>query len=240
MLTVALVGGDGAGKTTIAKSLEKSSLMPIKYLYMGPSVMSDNLALPTSLLARLIKIRFLKKASEESEKSSAAPVSSHDFHYKLADRSVIWLAARLLNRLAEASYRHFLSLIYQWLGYVMIYDRYFLYDACPDEENSQVWKDVTFERLEYFFFYHFFPKPNLVIFLDAPAGVLYTRKKESSIQYLDRRRKLILELGKKMTNFVVVDAAQPFDKVLAEVKEYIARFYIRYNRRKMSSPNPGI
>ena len=41
LFTVALVGSDGAGKTTIARSLEKTSSLPVKYMYMGLSPISS-------------------------------------------------------------------------------------------------------------------------------------------------------------------------------------------------------
>lgn len=227
MLTVALVGGDGAGKTTIAKNLEKSSPFSVKYLYMGPSILSSDLALPTSRLAKSIKIHSLHKAVQKSGKTHRGSIASHDFHYKPAARSAIWLAARLLNRLAEASYRQFLSLIYRCRGYVVVYDRHFLFDVIPAKRNSQGGKGELFDRLEYLFFNYCFPKPNLVIFLDAPSSVLYDRKNESSIEYLDRRRKVVLEQGGKMADFMRVDATQPLEKVLEEVTECIAKVRFR-------------
>jgi thymidylate kinase len=231
MLTVALVGGDGAGKTTIAKNLAKSLPFSVKYLYMGPSILSSDLALPTSRLARWVKIRSLQKADQIYLKTPRESISSHDFHYKPTARSSIWLAARLLNRLAEASYRQFLSLIYRLRGNVVIYDRHFLFDAIPDKRNSQGGKQELFEHLEYVFLYYCFPKPNLVIFLDAPADVLYDRKKESSIDHLDKRRKAVLKQGEKMANFVRVDATQPLEKVVEEVTEYITKIRLRSKRR---------
>jgi thymidylate kinase len=82
--------------------------------------------------------------------------------------------------------------------------------------------ELLFDRLEYFFLSHFFPKPSLVIFLDAPATILFARKNESSIDYLERRREVILEQGRKMTRFVRVDASLSPEKVLAEVTRQIA------------------
>ena len=40
--TVALVGGDGSGKTSVARQLERSPTLRCKYLYMGQSLLSSN------------------------------------------------------------------------------------------------------------------------------------------------------------------------------------------------------
>ena len=64
--TVALVGADGAGKTTVARLLERSSGLRCKYLYMGQSVLSSNAPLPTSLLARFLKRREYQKFAATS------------------------------------------------------------------------------------------------------------------------------------------------------------------------------
>lgn len=232
MLTVALVGGDGAGKTTVARSLEKRCSPPVKTLYMGPSILSSDRPLPSSLLARSIKMRLLRKSAREPDTGPESSISSHDFHYTPSKRGAFWLAVRLINRLAETSYRHLLSLIYRWQGYVVVYDRHILFDVSPAEGSPRNRLEALFNRLEYFFISRFFPKPGVVIFLDAPAHVLYGRKNESSIDSLARRRVAIIEQGRKMTDFVRIDATQPLDRVLAEVIEHITRARDRASRRR--------
>ena len=46
MTTVALVGPDGAGKTTVARRLEGALEIPVRYLYMGVSADSSNVDPP--------------------------------------------------------------------------------------------------------------------------------------------------------------------------------------------------
>ena len=222
MISVALIGPDGAGKTTIARMIEQSFPVPIKYLYMGPSIFSGNKTLPTSRLARFLKLRALRNVAEKSSQAMPDSVSSHDFHYRPEKRGAIWLTLRLINRIAEASYRQIFSLIYQVRGYVVVYDRYFLFDAPSPPSNSQVrnYKELV-DYIEYWFHNYCYPKPNLVIFLDAPSEVLYRRKGEADINYLNSIREEILQIGKTMENFVRIDAAQPIGEVLKDVIQHI-------------------
>ena len=68
---------------------------------------------------------------------------------------------------------------------------------------------------------HFYPKPNLVIYLDAPAEMLFARKKEGTIELLEQRRHDYLELQEKVPHFAIVDATQPQDAVFADVRQLI-------------------
>lgn len=226
MSTVALVGGDGSGKTTIAKNLEISSPFSIKYLYMGASILSSDKTLPTSRLALYLKLRGMNKKTETSGEPLSESVSSHDFHYTPATRGAIWITLRMINRIAEASYRFFISLWYQMGGFMVIYDRHFLFEATP----SSISKIRTYAQLlnyfEYIFFKYFYPKPNLVVFLDAPPDILYKRKGEADIDLLKKNRERIIKIGNTIKNFFRVDATQPLEKVLADVTRIIDKSHI--------------
>ncbi len=228
MFTVALIGGDGAGKTTIAKSLEQSSQLPLKYLYMGLSTQSSNFALPTSRLVLFLKRRSYRKMVQKSDDTPPETIPANYLEYEEAKRSPIWVTARFLNRLAEAWYRQAVSLSYRMRGYVILYDRHFLFDTVPEVVNAQLqkqpWLDRFYDRVYYWSLSHCYPKPDLAIFLDAPAEVLYQRKGEATPDYLNRQRGAFLEQGKKVNHFVRVDATQPLEKVLKDVTEHILEF----------------
>ena len=58
MFTVALIGPDGAGKSTVGRELERRLSFPAKYIYMGVNLESSNLVLPTTRLILGIKRSF--------------------------------------------------------------------------------------------------------------------------------------------------------------------------------------
>lgn len=227
MSSVAVIGGDGAGKTTIAMRLEKLSPLPTKYLYMGTSTRSSNHALPTSRLVLLVKEHDYRR---RMLRSGAVPIESmpaHYLEYGQTERGPIWTAARLLNRMLDAWYRQIISLWYQLRGYTVVYDRHFLFDSAPLGVDSRPQEQAPLDALNYWIFSHLYPKPDLTVFLDAPADVLYARKGEATPGYLDRQRRAYLEQGKKIANFVRVDATQPLEKTFEDVQRIVMEFHAR-------------
>jgi thymidylate kinase len=233
VFTVALVGGDGAGKTTVAKGLEQVCAAPVKYLYMGLSTQSSNLALPTSRLVRYLRLRSYRTAVT-SGTIAADATPSRDLHYGGPERGTLWITVRALNRLAEAWYRQLLSLSYRLRGYVVVYDRHFLFETAPEAGQSEAKKRRRVEAFEHWVIRQFYPRPDLVIFLDAPAQVLYERKGEASPEHLEKRRRAVLRLGRQMPNFVRVDATQPPATVLAEVTQHVEAYCASLNHGKKS------
>jgi len=69
-----------------------------------------------------------------------------------------------------------------------------------------------------------YPRPQLVIFLDAPAEILFARKGEGSVELLQWRRQEYLALREVLPNFTVVDATLPLDQVIDEVVTVIESF----------------
>lgn len=226
MFTVALIGGDGAGKTTIANAIIQSSGLPIKYLYMGLSTRSSNHALPTSRLVLFLKQRMYKKEVQKSAGTLPDEMPASQLEYSENTHGWVWNTARFLNRLAEAWYRQFLSINYQLRGYVVVYDRHSFFDAAPGVINSQNQSLFLLDRLYLWIISHWYPRPTLTIFLDAPADLLYRRKGEATPEYLEQQRNVFLNRGKKLAHFIRVDASQPLDTVLSEVMQHIQDFYI--------------
>ncbi|NIR46964.1 hypothetical protein GWO43_00570 [candidate division KSB1 bacterium] len=225
MATVALIGADGSGKTTIAKRLEESFPLPTKYLYMGWTTESASFALPTSKL-----VRYLRHHNNEKSKAKWDGILSLDRSKsggkgrKPALISNILAASRLFNRLVEEWYLQCISWSYQWRGYTVLYDRHFIFEAAFKYGVSSNGGERLTHRLHRWLLNHCFVKPSLIIYLDAPPEVLYKRSEEATIDILKQRQDALLEQGKKLPNFIRVDACQPLEDVYREVGHHIMSY----------------
>jgi thymidylate kinase len=211
--TVALIGCDGAGKTTVARALEREAGLDVRYLYMGVSAESSNRQLPTTRLAHAVKRSRAAGTSAPARAARPGPVR----RLRRATRSGL----RLGNRLAEEWYRQLIAETYRARGEVVLFDRHFAADYHASDiagGNRPLARRVHGWLLD-----RAYPKPDLVVFLDAPPAVLHARKGEGTIESLGRRRAEYFALADRGVggSFAVVEATQPLPRVVEEVATLI-------------------
>ncbi len=220
MISVALIGPDGSGKTTIARRLESTLPMRAKYLYMGVSLDSSDAMLPTTRLLRALRRARGARPDTGGPRDPRELAARPRSRWRRAARELRALLG-LAQRAAEQWYRQGLAWSWQWRGYVVLFDRhyfpdYYAYDVAPGDGDRPLHR-----RLHGWLLSHAYPKPELLVFLDAPAELLHARKGEGTVELLERRRRDYLALRDVVPDFATVDATRPEAEVAAEVADLI-------------------
>ena len=186
---------------------------------MGVDRDESNYALPTTQLIRWVK----RALNIDQDRGGPRDIASDRIQTRSSATKrllkQVTTAVVFLNNTAEEWYRQFLTWYFIRSGYVVIYDRHFYADFYHYHVNGRDSRWTS--RLHGYMLEHFLPKPDLVVFLDAPAEILFARKKEGRIELLEERRRDYLELRDKVPAFAVVDATQTEDKVFADVRQLI-------------------
>jgi thymidylate kinase len=219
MITVALIGADGAGKTTVGRRLEDELPLPATYLYMGVNAAASNRLLPTTRLVRALKRR-------RGTVDDAGPPDALHTRLEASSRGRRDLrrgarsAARVLNQMADEWYRQLIAWREVRSGKVVVFDRHYFsdflaYDMAGDDRLP------LDRRVHGWMLRHAYPRPDLVVFLDAPPEVLLARKGEGTLEALERRRSDYLAVEPHAPRFAIVDATQPLDDVVAQVSTLV-------------------
>jgi thymidylate kinase len=233
MFTVALIGADGAGKTTIARRLERAPDLRIKYVYMGINREAATHALPTTRLVTAIRRRLGRGGGQGGPPDPSRRAAPRRGVRGLA--SSVKSNLRMANQLAEEWYQQAVAWWYRRRGYVVLCDRHYYFDFrshdvaasrdAPGPANGGPARRVPLlRRLHGYMLDRVYPRPDLTIVLDAPAEVLFARKAEGTPELLERRRREYLDLAAEPGRTAVIDASQPPERVERAVIELIRGF----------------
>ncbi len=225
--SVAIIGPDGAGKTTVARRLGSVLPFPAFYLYMGDNADAVNYSLPTTRLAARLRRRLGRPVdSGPPEWSPDRRTPRARGHLKRALRTTKSLA-RTLNQVAEEWYRQGVAWWHRRGGAVVLYDRHFFADYYAYDVIGRHGEPSAARRLHGFLLRHVYPRPDLIVYLDAPPEVLLARKGEGTLESLAQRRRDYLAMRDHVRHFQVVDASRPLDEVVAEVRDVLVAAALR-------------
>ncbi len=225
-LMVAFLGTDGSGKSTIMARVEQD---------LGPGFWGRRLyhKRPLSSPFRWTKKHRLQPPLRTGERGNASGFNPHALPprglvYSLAKLGFWWLDFLLLGCVAEI-FPRLTSLT------LLLFDRYYQ-DLLVDPRRYHYGGPMWLARLVG----HFIPQPHLLILLDAPPEVLYTRKQELPLEETTRQREAYLELVQGLSNGYVVDTSRPLDEAVTEVEQiildYMSNRVVQRLKLRKSSP----
>jgi thymidylate kinase len=235
MFTVALIGADGAGKSTVTGRLPDTLSLPMKSIYMGINLDSSTLMLPTTRL-----LLFLRRIHGNHTNTHAATLPAETTAASASSRlgQGARAGARLAIWMSEEIFRQSVAWYYSRVRRkVVVFDRHFFADYYADDVADATERRPLSRRIHGFMLLRAYAKPDLVVFLDAPPELLYARKPETPVAWLRNRREEYARLRNVVPHFVRVDASRPLDEVTREVASVIERFDAA--RRADGAARPG-
>jgi len=111
---------------------------------------------------------------------------------------------------------------------LIIFDRY-IYDLLVDSKRVRYGGPLWLLR----FAARIVPQPDLVILLDAPPDVVWSRKQEVTFDEVVRQRSAYLQVAGNLRSTVVVDASQSLGDVIHDVDSAILEYFARRTAQRL-------
>lgn len=215
-MLIVLTGIDGSGKTTQAELLldtMKKDGIPVSYVW--------------SRWKPFLLRPFIKRWKQNVTKGvNRSNVDDNFKKTKATKRKLLsnpvfmwlWLTAFLV----DYGIQIFLKIrIRQFSNKLILSDRMF-HDSVIDQAiNLGSKKDWLLNNIDSAFLKIIFPKPDMVLYIDLPGDVAFSRKDDApNIEYLSERRELYKYMAEKY-GWTVIDGTLSIDEIASEIKDKI-------------------
>jgi thymidylate kinase len=228
-LLVAFLGVDGAGKSTVMAQVERD-LAPAFWStkrYHGRALYSP--------LRWTNRVRLQRQLRQQEVQIAAtnphAVLPKRDPHSK-PSRGLALSLVKLAIWWADYMFLGYAADIYPNLrrSALVLVDRYYQ-DLLVDPKRHRYGGPLWLAR----FVGRFYPRPHVLVLLDAPPEVLHSRKREVPLEETARQREAYLELVQKLSAGHVVDASRPVHEVVAEVEQIVLDHLAARTTRRLKS-----
>jgi thymidylate kinase len=215
-LTIALLGVDGAGKSTVMARIGQD---------LSPAFRGTTLYHRRPLASARGWGKRLRPGKKDEGKRT---FDSHAQPYRNPATSL----AKLAFWWVDYVFLGYLGDIYPRLvdSTLVLFDRYYE-DLLVYPKRYRYGGPLWLARLAG----RSIPRPHLVILLDAPPEVIQARKQEVPFEETARQREAYLEVVGGLPNGHVVDASKPLGEVVTEVEDIILDYMARRTARRLDT-----
>ena len=215
---MALTGADGAGKSTVAAELVRTLGLPASYLYMGVNLETSRVVLPSTWL--VLTVKRLRGGRPDLAPHGPSTGSGIPSSRRRRALSTLKQSLRIGNLVAEEWFRQALVHRSHRRGEIVVCDRHFYADYLAHDVADRAGKPWPV-RVHGYLLDRWYPRPDVVIALEAPPEVLLARKGEGTVESLRRRQEEYRLLRPEVRRYATVDATRPLPEVVSAAAEIV-------------------